>query len=86
MTHIYNVHTVWATMMGLTLTIYVLAEMREATLTIMSIILITTLIKGSFIIREFMDLKGVSLIWRVLMYGWLWSTCLVIAAAYLISS
>jgi hypothetical protein len=86
MNRFYNVHTVWLAMMAITVTIYVMAEVREVTQLVMGIIFLTTLLKGSFIVREFMELKGVAFIWRVLMYGWLWSTCLVIATTYVISS
>jgi hypothetical protein len=86
MNRFYNVHTVWLAMMAITVTIYVMAEMRDVTQLVMGIIFLTTLLKGSFIVREFMELKGVAFIWRVLMYGWLWSTCLVIATTYVISS
>jgi hypothetical protein len=86
MNRFYNVHTVWLAMMTITVIIYVMAEMRDVTQLVMGIIFLTTLLKGSFIVREFMELKGVAFIWRVLMYGWLWSTCLVIATTYVISS
>lgn len=49
------------------------------------LLLLVSLIKGIFIIRDFMGLRGVSLIWRILMYGWLWTVISVIAITYSIS-
>ncbi len=49
------------------------------------LLLLVSLIKGIFIIRDFMGLRGVSLIWRILMYGWIWTVISVIAITYSIS-
>lgn len=49
---------------------------------ITSFLVFTALIKGGLIIREFMELKAVSLLWRMMMYGWLYVVCLVIVMAY----
>lgn len=49
------------------------------------LLLLTVLIKSTFIIRDFMALKGVSFLWRAIMYGWLWLVTASIAVIYLIS-
>ncbi len=49
------------------------------------LLLLTVLIKSTFIIRDFMGLRGVSLLWRAIMYGWLWIITTAIAVTYLIS-
>jgi cytochrome c oxidase subunit IV len=81
----YNVHTIWLVMMLLTISTYAMGKFGYDGVVIMLILLLTSVIKGSFIIRDFMELNGVSLLWRVIMYGWLWSICVAIAVAYIIS-
>jgi cytochrome c oxidase subunit 4 len=72
-------------MMLLTLSTYAVGKSGYSGVIIVLFLLLTTLIKGSFIIRDFMELKDVSLLWRLIMYGWLWTVCLVIAVTYFIS-
>ncbi len=81
----YNIHTIWVVMMLLTISTYTLGKLNLNGLGIVFFILLTTVIKGFFIIRDFMELKGVSLLWRVIMYGWLWTICLAISMTYIIS-
>ena len=50
------------------------------------LLLLTVLIKSTFIIRDFMGLRGVSLLWRGIMYGWLWIVVVSIAITYLMST
>jgi len=50
------------------------------------LLLLTVLIKSTFIIRDFMGLRGVSILWRSIMYGWLWIVTGAIAIIYLIST
>jgi hypothetical protein len=52
---------------------------------VMLFLLLTAAIKSVFIIRDFMELRGVSLLWRVIMYGWLLVVCVAIAITYIIS-
>lgn len=80
-----NVHLIWGLMTFLTIVIYVVGEQATSGVVVVFLLLITSLIKGGFIIRNFMELKGVSLLWRVIMYGWLWTVCIAIAVTYLIS-
>jgi cytochrome c oxidase subunit IV len=81
----YNVHTIWLVMMLLTISTYAMGKFGYDGIIIMLVLLSTSVVKGSFIIRDFMELNGVSLLWRVIMYGWLWSICVAIAVAYIIS-
>jgi len=82
---IYNIHTVWLVMMLLTITTYVMGKSGYQGAGIMLVLMLTSVIKGSLIIRDFMELKGVSLLWRAIMYGWLWTVCTAIAIAYMFS-
>ena len=72
-------------MLLLTLATYALGKLGYNGLTIVFLLLISTVIKATFIIRDFMELRGVSLLWRVIMYGWLLIVCSGIAIAYTIS-
>ncbi|RKZ83193.1 MAG: hypothetical protein DRQ39_09815 [Gammaproteobacteria bacterium] len=81
----YNIHTIWLVMMLLTLSTYALGDIGFSGVVAVLILLSTAAIKGVFIIRDFMELKGVSLLWRVIMYGWLGTVCLAIAITYFIS-
>ncbi len=81
----YNVHTIWLAMLVLTLSTYAMGKMGFSGLGVVLILLATAVIKGFFIIHDFMELKGVSLLWRVIMYGWLWVTTIAIAITYLVS-
>ena len=81
----FNVHTIWLLMMLLTLSTYTVGELNYGGGIAVLLLLLTAVIKGSFIIRDFMELKDVSLLWRIIMYGWLWTVCFVIAITYFIS-
>ena len=81
----YNIHTIWIAMLMLTLSTYAMGKMGFHGPGIVLLLLATVLIKGVFIIRDFMELNGVSLLWRVIMYGWLWVTTSAIAITYLFS-
>lgn len=85
MKNYYNEHTIWLAMVLLTLSTYGFGEMGHGGAIAMSFILLTALVKSYFIISDFMELRGVSLLWRAIMYGWLWTVCLVIAVTYFIS-
>ncbi|PHS26145.1 MAG: hypothetical protein COA83_03660 [Methylophaga sp.] len=80
----YNVHAIWLLMMLLTVSTYFIGRLGYSGAIITLFLLVTAAIKGSLIIRDFMELKGVSLAWQLIMYGWLWVVCLAIAVAYLI--
>ncbi len=87
MNRLYNVHNIWLLMLLLTLTTYAIGKLGYSGVAVMLFLLSTAAAKAGFIIRDFMELRGVSLLWRVIMYGWLLSVCLAIAIAiaYIIS-
>ena len=72
-------------MLLLTLSTYVLGKLDFSGMAVVLILLVTAIIKAVFIIRDFMELRGVSLLWRVIMYGWLWVICIAILITYIIS-
>ena len=78
----YNIHTIWIALILLTLSTYAMGKLGFSGLIVVIVLLLTAAIKGVLIINDFMELKGVSLLWRVLMYGWLWSVIIVIAITY----
>ena len=80
-----NIQPIWIMMMVLTLSTYFIGEQAYSGITIVLFLLLTAFIKGVLIIRHFMELKGVSLLWRVIMYGWLTTVCLSIAITYMVS-
>ncbi len=77
-----NIHTIWIALILLTLSTYAMGKLGFSGLIVVIILLLTAAIKGVLIINDFMELKGVSLLWRALMYGWLWSVIIVIAITY----
>ena len=85
MSRFYNVHTIWIALLLLTLSTYVMGKIEYSSTAMMLIVLSVAAVKAIFIIRDFMELRGVSLLWRVIMYGWLWIVCIAIAISYIIS-
>jgi len=85
MKSLYNVHTIWLLMMLLTAASYFVGDLGKGGWLAMLFVLVAAFIKGVFIIRDFMELKGVSLLWRAIMYGWLWVVCISISIAYFVS-
>jgi len=85
MNKIYNIHSLWLAMLLLTLITYAMAKLEYSGTAAMLFVLSTATIKAVWIIRDYMGLRGVSLLWRVVMYGWLLTVCASIAIAYLIS-
>ncbi len=82
----YNVHTIWLAMLLLTLTTYAMGRFEySGGIVAVLFLLLTAATKAGLIIREFMELRGVSLLWRVIMYGWLLVVCVTIAITYIIS-
>lgn len=72
-------------MIVLTLLSYGMGKLGFSGLASVLILLLAAVIKGTLIIRDFMELRGVSLLWRVIVYGWLWGVALSIAIIYLFS-
>jgi hypothetical protein len=81
----YNIHSLWLAMLFLTMTTYAMGKLDFSGAAVMSFLLLTAAAKATFIIRDFMELRGVSLLWRVIMYGWLTTVCISIAITYFIS-
>lgn len=81
----YNIHTVWLAMIFLTLSTYAIGKMGFSGIAVVFLLLLTVIVKGTLIIRDYMELKDVSLLWRVIMYGWLWGITLALAITYLFS-
>ena len=81
----YNIHTLWLAMLLLTLTTYSIGKLGYSGVAVVAFLLLTAAVKATFIIRDFMGLRGVSLIWRIIMYGWLLVVIVSIATAYLVS-
>jgi len=79
-----TVHRIWLIMLALTASTYAIGKFGYSGRGAMLFLLLTATIKGSFIIGDFMEVRGVSLIWRILMYGWLWLVILTIAITYMI--
>lgn len=82
---IYNIHTVWLALVVLTVVTYGLSFTDATGTAIMLILMVVAFTKGVMIIRDYMGLKGVSLLWKIIMYGWLTIVCLAIVVAYLVS-
>jgi hypothetical protein len=81
----YNIHTIWLLMLLLTLTTYAMGRLGYSGALVMLFLLATAATKATFIIRDYMELRGVSLLWRVIMYGWLSVVCATIGITYIIS-
>ena len=80
-----NIHSIWLAMVALTILSYALGKFGFSGIVSVLILLLTAVVKGTLIIRDFMELRDVSLLWRVIMYGWLWGVTLSIFIIYLFS-
>jgi cytochrome c oxidase subunit IV len=80
-----NIHTLWLLMVTLTILSYAMGKFGFSGLISVLILLLTAVIKGTLIIRDFMELRGVSLLWQVIMYGWLWGVTLALILIYIFS-
>ena len=72
-------------MLLLTLTTYAVGRLGDGGAAAVLFLLLTAALKSTFVIRDFMGLRGVSLLWRVIMYGWLSIVIIAIGITYLIS-
>jgi len=81
----YNASAVWISLLLLTVFTYFMGKLGYSGTIAMLIILIIAAIKGSLIMRDFMGLKNVSLLWRGIMYGWLSVVCITIAITYIVA-
>jgi cytochrome c oxidase subunit IV len=80
-----EIDIVWGILIILTIMTYAFGKLGLNGTGIVAVLLLSIIIKGSMIIRDFMDLRGVSLLWRIIMYGWLWLISFLIGIAYLLS-
>ena len=80
-----NVNRVWFIMVLLTLATYAIGKLGYSGTNAVLFLMAGAIIKSNFIIGDFMEVRGTSLLWRVLMYGWLWLVSLTIVITYLIS-
>jgi cytochrome c oxidase subunit IV len=85
MKKILNVHTIWVILVMLTLSTYLFGHFHSTGNLIVFMIVLIAIIKSIFIMREFMGLKGVSLLWKMIMYGWLMVVSSAILIAYAVS-
>jgi len=80
-----SIDKIWLLMVVLTLSTYVIGKLGYSGVMVVLFLLATAIVKSFFIINDFMELNGVSLLWRAIMYGWLWTVSIAIAIAYIIS-
>jgi len=64
-----SAHTVWVLLMLLTIFAYGLGKVGFSGVFAMLLLLLSAFVKSHFIIADFMELRDVSLIWRVIMFG-----------------
>ncbi len=86
MSRLFNTTGIWIIMIILTIFTYAMGKLGYSGTAPVLLLLLTVLIKSTFIIRDFMGLRGVSLLWRSIMYGWLWIVVISIAVTYLMST
>jgi len=84
MKRLYNIHTIWLLMLVLTLSTYLMGNQGLSGISVVLFLLLTSMMKGIFIIRDFMGLRDVSFLWQAIMYGWLSMVCFLIAITYII--
>jgi hypothetical protein len=80
-----NIHLIWVVMMLLTLGSYFIGESGSGGVVAMLFLLSAAVVKSVLIIRDFMELRGVSFLWRAIMYGWLIVVISSIAVIYMIT-
>ena len=78
----FHLDVVWALLLAGTAYTWWLGESGHAgTATVMAILAIAG-VKGALVIREFMALRGVKLLWQAAVFGWLMLVLAVNMAAY----
>ncbi len=83
--NVQRVHYAWWALMGLTLLSYLAGQAMRSGTMLVDLIVVMAFIKGIVIIREFMELREVAMLWQVIMIGWLVTVCSVIAIVFGIS-
>lgn len=77
--------TVWVLLMLLTIFAYGMGKVGFSGVFAMLLLLISAFIKSYYVMADFMELRGVSFIWRAFMFGWLWIVCLGIGITFLLA-
>ncbi len=78
-----STHAVWILLMLLTIFAYGMGKFGFSGIFVMLLLLLSAFIKSHFVMADFMELRDVSLIWRVIMFGWLWVVCVGIGISFL---
>ena len=73
---------VWAILVILTIFAYLLGYLKYINTSLVAVLLLTTFIKGQLVIDYFMDLKNVTLKYRLIPCIWLSIVLSLIAVAY----
>ena len=73
---------IWLLLVLLTLVTYGLGKIGYSGTFVITIVLASVLIKGHYIIADFMELRGTEKKWQWLVEGWLLLVVALIAAAY----
>ena len=73
---------VWLILILLTLFAFVIGKHEIGNITIVSLLLFSTLIKGQMVIDFFMGLHQVRWFWKIIMYSWLLLVMGLIGLAY----
>jgi len=76
---------VWIILLAATATTWALGERGVSGLGVMATLLALSFIKGRLVVLDFMALRGVRLLWRALLIGWLVLVASLIALAYWMS-
>ena len=75
---------IWLLLTSLTFLTYLAGKLNYTGQAMMLLLMASVIIKGHFIIADFMDLRHVKLVWKVAMHSWLIVITSLIAIAYLI--
>ncbi len=81
-----KVTIVWVLLISLTLMMFLLAQNQIKQQTLVIIMLFSAWIKGQLIIDDFMGLRRVALIWRLIISLWLASVLSIILSVYVWAS
>ena len=80
-----NIHQRWLVLMLLTLSTYSLGKLGFSGVWVMLFLLFIASLKALIIMRDFMQLRHVSAVWKKLMFGWLAFVCGAISLIYYFS-
>lgn len=77
-----KVYVVWLLLVGLTLLTWWAGQAGYSGRWLVVALLASVFVKGHFIIADFMALREVGLLWRILVHGWLVLVLCLIYLAY----